>query len=66
MIRSGDSGGEGKWMDLESYLQMESAGGADRLDMGWGGQGEARECCREKPILTPCWSYFFDLLFIAF
>ena len=22
----------GKWMGLESYLQMESAGGADRLD----------------------------------
>ena len=66
VIQSGDSGGEGKWMDLESYLQMESAGGSDRLDMGWAGQGEVRECCREKPILTPCWNYFFDLLFIAF
>ena len=22
-------------------------------------------CCREEPILTPCWNCFFDLLFIA-
>lgn len=66
MIQSGDSGGEGKWMDLESICRRNQQEVIDRLDMGWGGQGEARECCREKPILTPCWSYFFDLLFIAF
>ena len=23
-------------------------------------------CCREEPILIPCWNSFFDLLFIAF
>ena len=23
-------------------------------------------CCRQKPILTPCWNCFFDLLFAAF
>ena len=22
-------------------------------------------CCREEPILTPCWNCFFDLLFVA-
>ena len=67
VIQSGDSGSEGKWMDLESYLQIETAADStDRLDMGWGSQGEVRKCCKEKPILTPCWSYFFDLLFIAF
>ena len=29
---------------------------------GWVKSNPMRVCCREEPILTPCWNCFFDLL----
>ena len=43
-------------------------------DSGVGGLGDLRPCCdaspapvvEKKPVLTPCWNCFCDLLFVAF